>query len=202
MRAARKEGRLEKTTGEMPMSVPESVQWVDAEDYLRGEQDGQVRHEFVAGRVYAMTGGSVYHNRIAGAFFAVLREKLGNRPCDVFMADMKVEVRQAFYYPDIMVVCDPTDLNPYTKTRPLLIAEVISPTTRSIDEREKRAAYQGLESLREYLLIEQDRAEVRAIRRRGGNAWEEESYGLADDFRLESLDRYISMRDLYEGAWR
>ena len=118
------------------------------------------------------------------------------------MSDMKVQVLQAFYYPDIMVVCDPADRNPYTKNSPLLIAEVISPTTRSIDEREKRAAYQGLESLREYLLIEQDRAEVRVIRRREGGTWEEESCGLGDVIRLESLDLHIDMQQLYEGAWR
>ncbi len=184
------------------MSALESIQWVDVEDYLLGERDGQVRHEFVAGRVYAMTGGSVYHNRIALAFASVLRDKLGNRPCDVFMADMQVRAQQAYYYPDVMVVCDPQDRDPYTKISPLLIAEVISPTTRSIDEREKRGAYLGLESLREYLLIEQDRAEVRLIRRLEGGVWEEESYGLGDEIRLESLDLHVSMQYLYEGAWR
>jgi len=184
------------------MSALESIQWVDVEDYLLGERDGQVRHEFVAGRVYAMTGGSVYHNRIALAFASVLRDKLGNRPCDVFMADMQVRAQQAYYYPDVMVVCDPQDRDPYTKISPLLIAEVISPTTRSIDEREKRGAYLGLESLREYLLIEQDRAEVRVIRRLNTGAWTEEAYGLDGEIRLESLGLDIAMRHLYEGAWR
>ncbi len=184
------------------MSVLEPIQWVDADDYLLGEQDGRIRHELVAGRVYAMTGGSVYHNRIALAFASVLRDKLGKRPCDVFMADMQVRAQQAYYYPDVMVVCDPQDRDPYTKTRPLLIAEVISPTTRSIDEREKRGAYLGLESLREYLLIEQDRAEVRVIRRLDEATWAEEAYGLDGEIRLDSLGLHIAMQHLYEGAWR
>ncbi len=184
------------------MSALEPIQWVDVEDYLLGEQDGRIRHEFVAGRVYAMTGGSVYHNRITLAFASVLREKLGNRSCDVFITDMKVRTQQAVYYPDVMVVCDPQDQDPYTKISPLLIAEVISPTTRSIDEREKRSAYLGLTSLREYLLIEQDRAEVRAVRRLDEATWAEEAYGLDGELRLEPLGSDIAMQHLYEGAWR
>lgn len=184
------------------MSALEPIQWINADDYLLGEQDGRIRHELVAGRVYAITGGSVYHNRITLAFASVLRHKLGKRPCDVFIADMKVRPQQAFYYLDLMEVCDPQDQAPYTKTSPLLIAEVISPTTRSIDEREKRSAYLGLQSLRKYLLIEQDRAEVPVIRRLDDATWAEEAYGLDGELRLVSLGFHVAMQHLYEGAWR
>ncbi len=184
------------------MAVAESPDWISVEDYLRDEQEGQLRHEYVAGAVYAMTGGSVYHNRIAGAFYAVLRERLMGRPCDVFMADMKLRTEHAYYYPDLMVVCDPSDTDPYTKRRPLLIAEVLSPTTRSIDEREKRVAYQGLDSLQEYLLVEQDRAELRILRRRAAGGWNEQTLGPGDDICLQSLDVEFAMEHLFEGAWR
>jgi Uma2 family endonuclease len=184
------------------MTVSETASSISASAYLKGEQDGQARHEYLAGRVYAMTGGSVYHNRIGLAFAAVLREKLRGRPCDVFMADMKVQTRQAFYYPDIMVVCDATDCDPYTKTRPQLIAEIVSPNTRSIDEREKRAAYLELDSLREYLLVEQDRPELRVIQRDPHGGWRETLCGPDDLIRLPSLGLDIAMQHLYEGAWR
>ena len=183
------------------MSKPATNAFISVAEYLAGERDGSARHEYVAGSVYAMTGGSVYHNRIAGALFAVLRERLRGRPCDVFMADMKVRTQQAFYYPDVMVACDHTDADLYTKERPLLVAEIISPNTRSTDEREKRAAYLGLESLREYVLLEQDRAEVRVIRR-SGDGWTEHVYGPDDVVHLTSLDLEIAMQHLYEGAWR
>ena len=88
-----------------------------------------------------------------------------------------------------------------TKCNPVLIIEVISPNTRSIDEREKRVAYQSLAGLQEYLLVEQDRAEVRLIRR-AGKGWEQESYGLGDIIRLHSLDVTVAMQAIYEGAWR
>jgi len=184
------------------MTVSETASSISVTDYLKGEQDGRLRHEYVAGRVYAMTGGSVYHNRISLAFASVLREKLGGRPCDVFMADMKVRTRQAFYYPDIMVVCDAADRDPYTKTRPLMIAEIASPNSRSIDEREKRAAYLELDSLREYVLAEQDRPELRVIHRRTKGAWTEDICGPDDVIHLPSLGLDIAMQHLYEGAWR
>jgi len=174
---------------------------ISVQEYLDRERDGQVRHEFVGGEAYAMTGASVFHNRIAGNFFAELRSKLGSGGCDVFMADMKVHTAQAFYYPDLMVVCDKGDTDPYTKSRPIVVVEIMSANTRSIDEREKRLAYQGLLSVQEYVLAEQDRAEVRVLRRRNGD-WQEEVLGPDDLLRLPTLDVTIAMQAIYEGVWR
>lgn len=174
---------------------------VSVEQYLLGERDGLARHEYVAGQVYAMTGGSVYHNRIAGNFFAELKAKTAHLGCDVFIADMKVQTARAFYYPDLMVVCDATDSDLYTKSRPVLIVEVISPNTQPIDEREKRVAYEGLASLREYLLAEQDRAVVRLLRRTD-DGWVQEVLGADDIIRLDSLGITIAMQAIYEGVWR
>ncbi len=184
------------------MATKRQLRFVRVEDYLQGEQDGRMRHEYVAGQIFAMTGGSVYHNRIMGNIYALIKTGLAGTPCDTFVADMKVQTRQAFYYPDVMVVCDPADLDPYTKREPTVIVEVTSPTTRSIDEREKRLAYLSVPSLREYVLAEQDRAEVKVIRRAGEGAWEQEDYDAGDLIRLESLDVMISMQAIYENVWR
>ncbi|MGC1953289.1 MAG: Uma2 family endonuclease [Gammaproteobacteria bacterium] len=121
-----------------------SQELIGVEEYLAGEKDSEVRHEYVAGHVYAMVGASVYHNRIALALASELRSRLKGRPCDVFLSDMKLRAADAFYYPDVMVCCDTADNDPYTKTRPIFIAEVLSPASRTIDEREKRVAYQCL----------------------------------------------------------
>jgi Uma2 family endonuclease len=80
------------------MATGTQARFLSVQEYLESEQDGQVRHEYVAGQVYAMTGGSVYHNRIAGNFFAELRAKLGQRGCDVFLADMKLQRARASIY--------------------------------------------------------------------------------------------------------
>ena len=184
------------------MTTKRDLQFVTVEDYLLGEQDGQVRHEYVAGQVFAMTGGSVYHNRIAVSFLMELKAQLRGKLCDIFVSDIKVKTHEAFYYPDLMVVCDLADCDPYTKSNPILIVEVTSPTTRSTDEREKRLAYLSIPSLQEYVLAEQDRAEVRILRRTTGNTWAQEDCGADDLIRLESLDVVVSMQSIYEGVWR
>jgi len=173
--------------------------WVN--EYLEGEKDGQIRHEYVAGQVYAMIGGSIYHNRIAGNSFTELKARMGQSNCDVFMADIKRRTEHAFYYPDLMVVCDPADTDPYIETKAVLIIEVISPNSRSIDEREKRLAYQNCPTVQEYLLAEQDRAEVRLIRRTA-QGWEWETFGPGDLIRLQSLNTVIAMQAIYERVWR
>ena len=184
------------------MTTSRQLQSVALEDYLSGEQDGQVRHEYVAGQEFAKTGGSVYHNRISGNFYAQIKTGLSGRPCDTFISDMKVRTEQAFDYPDVMVVCDPADVDPYTKSKPTVIVEVTSPTTRSIDEREKRQAYLSIPSLREYIIAEQDRAEVHLLRRSEDGAWAQEECGADDLIRLKSLGIVISMQAIYENVWR
>lgn len=178
-----------------------SQELIGVEEYLAGEKDSEVRHEYVAGHVYALVGASVYHNRIALALASELRSRLKGRPCDVFLSDMKLRAADAFYYPDVMVCCDTADNDPYTKTRPIFIAEVLSPASRTIDEREKRVAYQCLLSLQEYLLLEQDRAEVRLYRRQD-NRWLLLQIGSEGVIDLHSLALAVSVETLYEGAWR
>lgn len=174
---------------------------ISVAEYLAEEKDAEVRHEYVAGHIYAMVGASVYHNRIALALASELRSKLKAGPCDVFLSDMKLRVADAFYYPDVMVCCETADNDPYTKARPIFIAEIISPATRSIDEREKRAAYQSLLCLQEYLLLEQDRAEARLYRRQD-NRWVLLPIGTEGVIDLDSLKLAVSVQGLYEGAWR
>ena len=167
-------------------------------DYLAGEQDGQIRHEFIAGEVYAMTGASDAHDKISGNFFAELRNALKHKgaSCTAYINDMKVKVQNDFYYPDVMVVCDVSDTqNAYYKTRPLVIVEVLSPATRRIDKTLKRQAYQSLETLEEYVLVEQDAAEVEVFSRQRG--WQPDYYYPGDTFNLQSIDVTIAVEDIY-----
>ena len=90
------------------MSAPATVSFISVEEYLESEQDGAVRHEYVAGGEYAITGGSIYHNRITLALASYLRSRVPEG-CDVFASDMKLRTQHAFYYPDVMVHCDPAD---------------------------------------------------------------------------------------------
>ena len=142
------------------MASISKAETISPQEYLAGEEYSSVRHEYVAGYVYAMTGASETHNLMAGNLHAALHAHLRGKPCRVFVNDMKVRVDDDFYYPDLLVCCDPADNAAYYKTRPILLIEVLSPTTEPADTLEKRIAYQTLESLQEYVLVAQDRLEI------------------------------------------
>ena len=127
---------------------------ISHEDYLDRETISPVKHEYVAGRMYAMTGISDVHNLIAGNIYSLLRNHLKGTPCQVFMADVKAKLAEAdaFYYPDVMVSCE-IPPHPYYRQQPKLIVEVLSPTTARHDLGEKRINYQTLDSLQDYILV-------------------------------------------------
>lgn len=148
-----------------------------------------------------MGGASEKHNIIAGNLYSALRNLLRGGPRRVFISDMKVriEAADAYYYPDVVVTCDPGDTAPYYKDRPSLIVEVLSPTTETIDRREKLLAYQKLDSLREYALIASDRRRIQVYRRYGGQ-WMLVMYEDDDPVMLESVHYNFELDVLYEGV--
>ncbi|WPL17590.1 hypothetical protein Thiowin_02615 [Thiorhodovibrio winogradskyi] len=147
---------------------------ISVEDYLEGEKNSTVRHEYVAGQVFAMTGSSEAHNRINANLAFHLRAATRGTPCGMFINDMKVSVpsQQAYYYPDVMLSCEGYDAKSYVKFAPCLIAEVLSPSTKQIDRREKLLGYRQLASLCYYLVIAQDRALMEVWQRDAAGASE------------------------------
>jgi Uma2 family endonuclease len=181
----------------MPATAPRIV-FPDPEEYLGRENDGEWRHEYVNGVIYAMAGGSENHNLIAGNLFANL--KLGSPPrCRVFALDMKVQIskepEQRYYYPDVFVTCSESDRNRHIKSEPILVIEVLSPNTERTDRTEKRDAYKLLPSLMEYVLVEQDRRLVEIYRRRSN--WWREVIEPDAPLVLESVGVTLSFDQLY-----
>lgn len=130
------------------------------EEYFRFEERSPIRHEYVAGEVYAMSGATSRHNLIAGAIFGVL---LGaeRSPCRVYMNDMRVEVASdRYYYPDVAVVCTPMAELDLVARGPCVVVEVTSPGTARIDRGEKLDAYRRLPTLRAYLIVDHRRRRV------------------------------------------
>ena len=173
------------------------------EEYLAGEPGSEVRHEYLGGIVYAMAGASVEHNVISGNLFAALRSHLRGKPCGTFMADVKVRLHLAnddiFYYPDVMVACDPRDTDRFFKRFPKLLIEVMSESTERIDRREKRWSYQQIETLEEYVLVAQDRMEVTVFRR--ANEWRAEIFNKLDQqVSLVSVEFTMPLAAVYEGV--
>lgn len=179
------------------MSVKTKLQPLTVEEYLEGERRSEVKHELVGGQAYAMVGASSYHNLIAGALHAALRAHLRGGPCRVYVSDMKVRVRDDFYYPDVVVSCATATGPFYFITDPILIVEVLSPTTERQDRLEKRLAYQRLDSLKEYVLIAQDKMRVEVHRRIEGG-WEVERFDESDELRFESVNLSVPMADIYQ----
>lgn len=171
--------------------------WISPEDYLTHERTSDVRHEYVDGEVYAMVGTSRRHNVIAGNLFATLRSTVRQRGCESYVSDVKVRVEaaNAFYYPDLIVTCDPKDDDPYIVHAPSLIAEVLSDSTESIDRREKRVHYQTIPSLREFVLIAQDRRHIE-VYRRTASGWVHEIV-TEGELALESVGTTVALEDVY-----
>ena len=182
------------------MQSPLGLLTVD--DYLKFEQDGEVRHEYVAGHIYAMAGASEEHNLIVINLVSILRPHLRESSCRAFVSDMKVKVKlpsaDIFYYPDLLVTCDRTDNERYFKSNPSLIVEVLSDSTETTDRREKRLNYQTLSSLQEYILISQNAIEVEVYRKDQQGNWTVESLGKGDNLQLNSVGLNLTMAAIYE----
>lgn len=117
-----------------------------------------MRHEYIDGRLYAFAGATARHNEIIMNLVARIHPALRGTGCHVLAGTVKLRVADSvIYYPDLMVVCDPTDDDPLIRHRPCLIVEVLSPSTEQTDRREKLFAYRQLPSLLTYLIVDQER---------------------------------------------
>ena len=167
------------------------------DDYLAGELESQVRNEYVDGEIYAMVGASDRHGLIAGNLHGALNLRLPDR-CQVFISDMKVRIQAAerdiFYYPDVLVSCDPRDREPYYRQYPCLIAEVLSPHTARLDRFEKFLFYRQLDSLQEYLLVSQDYRQIEVFHR--SDRWQGTRF-TSGEVPLRSIDLTVTIDEIY-----
>jgi len=174
-------------------------QHLSLEDYLVGERDGLIRHEYIDGEVHAMSGASDRHGLITSALVYALKPHARRQGCQLFSSDMKVKLilsgKTIFYYPDLVISCDPDDNDPYFRIQPKLIVEVISASTARTDRREKLLSYIRIDSLVEYLIIEQASRSVEIYRRR--NDWLPDTVEVEGEVRLDSLDCTITLDDIY-----
>lgn len=168
---------------------------ISEEEYLQGELVAEFKHEFIDGEVFAMAGASEAHNLLAGNIFAELKSQLKGTPCRTFIADMKVKVANDFFYPDVMVVCQNSDDSDYYQQSPVIIVEVLSPSTRKFDKTAKRLKYQNIPTLEEYVLIDQTIAEIEVFRKK--EHWQSFYYYLGDAITFESLGITVLVEDIY-----
>ena len=171
---------------------------ISMQDYLAAERVSPVKHEYAAGQIFAMAGASERHNRISGNVFARLHAACKRGACTPFVSDMRVKIDQVIYYPDVMVACDPTDTDPYLKSAPCLIVEVLSSSTERIDRGEKLYNYQKIPQLKAYMLISQEQQRV-DVYRRTGELWFFETYSeLTQVIALDCPETTLGLAEIYE----
>jgi Uma2 family endonuclease len=185
------------------MNQPSPKPFLAVEDYIEGELHSEVKHEYLAGEVYAMAGASRAHNLITRNLGFALHRQLRGGPCQVFMSDMKVRLHHIrddyFYYPDVMVACRPEDNARYWCEQPKLLIEVLSESTERVDTREKLFAYQTIADLVEYVVLAQDRREVIVYRRTAGE-WISLKVAGEGELELASVGLVIGLAEIYEGV--
>lgn len=172
----------------------------DREAYLAWEAEQDGKHEYQAGETVAMVGARLNHARVSGALFALLRAHLRGGPCEVFTADVKllIEAADAYYYPDVMVSCDPSDRQAeLALTAPCLIAEVLSDSTAGRDRGIKFANYRRLPSLRDYLIVDPERRRIELYSRAETGWLLRETQPGQTRLRLDSLDFTLDADEVF-----
>jgi len=175
-------------------------------EYFAQEEQAEDRSEFYEGEIFAMAGGTANHNLITINVTASFRDAVRNKPCNAFMADMRLLVkrRQLYTYPDVMVICGPLQYAPErndTVTNPGLIVEVLSPSTEAYDRGKKFEFYRTIDSLQEYVLVDQSRMYVERHRPLGLGRWEMTAFTAPEDvLSLESVDVELTLAAIYDGV--
>lgn len=178
------------------------------EEYLLIEDQSVEKHEFFNGEVIKMPGAKPTHNLIASNIITHLNNALEDAPKEYFVlnSDSKIHIPRFrhFVYPDAVVVCETIELYPGSSTvitNPLLIVEVLSPSTEKHDRQSKFNDYKQIPSFKEYLLISQTLPYAMASFKSAERTWEDlEAEGLDATIHLRSVDRTLDLRKIYKGV--
>jgi Uma2 family endonuclease len=174
------------------------------DDYVTLEAESGIKHEFVAGSIFAMAGGTPEHAAITANVTRLLGNALAGRPCRVYSPDLRVRVRATGLgtYADVTVVCgslelDPEDPKKHTALNPKLLVEVLSSYTEDYDRGDKLGHYKQIPTLEEVVLVAHDLHEIETVRREADGTWSRHIARDGETLRLRSLDCELSVADIY-----
>ena len=184
------------------MSHALPVAEMSLEDYLAFEAKSQTKHELLRGQVYAMSGGSPEHAALAAQVGAMLITALRGKPCRVFSSDLRIRIpsTELITYPDLSVVCDKLERDPedpHAIRNPVLLVEVLSPSSEAYDRGDKAAHYRRIPSLREYLLVSQEAKRLELFRRNDRGTWELVEAGPGESLSLASVGVELEVDEVY-----
>jgi Uma2 family endonuclease len=183
-----------------------ALKWnlISVEDYLEGEFASPIRHEYVAGVVFAMAGARVAHNIITGNTFGSFFVRLKRQRCRPFDSDMKIRVQfpdhTRFYYPDVSVICESNPPTDAFQDKPAVLVEVLSKSTERLDKGEKKDAYLTIPSLHAYVLVEQEMPVVIVHRRKGIDFTREVYQGLDAVIPFPEIGIELPLAEIYDSV--
>jgi Uma2 family endonuclease len=186
--------------------VSTALKRITPQEYLIRERQASIKSEFYQGEIFAMGGGSANHSLIAANFAGEARNALKDKPCTVFNSDLRVQVQATglYTYPDATIVCGEQifdDDHRDTLLNPTVIVEVLSDSTEKYDRGKKSNHYRQIKSLKELILIAQDRPQVERFTRQPNGDWLfNEQKELSAEFELKSLGISVAMSELYRGV--
>jgi Uma2 family endonuclease len=175
--------------------------YLTPEEYLQWEEEQSIKHEYINGEVYAMVGGTLNHNYITLNLASALRNNQRGKGCKVYMADAKLGISQQgpFFYPDIMITCDSRDKKQSKIIyHPLVIIEVLSPSTEAFDRGDKFKFYRQIDTLKEYVLIDSKKINIDCFRLNENNFWELHFYQENDELELNTISFSCPISLIYE----
>lgn len=184
--------------------IAQPKQYITEQEYIKFERASIGKHEYFDGQIYAMTGASRIHNLIAGNTLAMLHSQLRKKPCEIFPSDMRVKVTRTglYTYPDLVIICGKpefTDDILDTIINPLVLIEILSPSTERYDRGMKSQSYRTIETLQDYILIAQDQYHVEHYSRQNSGQWLlQEAIGRESALTIRSIECTLALGDVYE----
>lgn len=184
-----------------PSSDPE---YISEAEYLAFERESDIKHEYVNGRIYAMTGASWKHNVINASIVTTLNSQLANKNYIAVSNDMRLKVESdkvSFRYPDTLVICGKPDLldnRNDTVLNPTVVIEVLSPSTALKDHNEKLDEYLKIETVQDYVIVSQHELKIEVYTRQNDAKWIYAPVrGVESSISLESIECTLSLADIY-----
>lgn len=186
------------------MTLAQETRYYSPQEYLELEVNSEIRHEYINGLIIPMTGGTPNHNQLALNFSGTLNYLLKRQPYQVFVTDQRLWIpsRKIHTYPDIMVVKTPLEYEEGRKdtlVNPVMIAEVLSKSTKGYDRDEKFAAYRTIPSLQEYILIDQYTMHIEQYFKTDNNQWIFSEFTDGNiNLNLASISCQMTLSDIYD----
>lgn len=176
------------------------------EEYLEIENASTEKHEYYNGDIFAMTGAKLPHNEISGNLYSALHTRLRGKKCRPYNSDQRIHVQAntLFTYPDISIVCDEVitlNNDNWNILNPVVIIEVLSPSTKNYDRGEKFKLYRNIPTLKEYVLVDSESIHIEVFRLNETRHWELEEYNSTnEEVCFKTLSEKIAVTEIYDGV--